>query len=116
MTSTCLGYKYAVLASRLAKVVSSKSTPHISWYSFLVTTVGSTVAPSGWYDDNDLGVWRQLRRLPLLLLLLLPVNEDWGLKAETATPKQAADPTDAARRADKVPFEVNMMMRECVFK
>jgi len=88
MTSTCLGYKYAVLASRLAKVESSNSTPQISWYSFLVTTVGSTVAPSC-DSDND-------RELLVLLL------KDWELKA-------AADPTDAARTADKVPFEVNMM-------
>jgi len=31
-----------------------------------------------------------------------------GLKAEV-TPKQAADPTEAARTADRVPFEVNMI-------
>jgi len=43
MTSTCLGYKYAVFFKRSDKVLSSKSTPQISWYSFLVTTVGSTV-------------------------------------------------------------------------
>ncbi len=51
-----------------------------------------------------------------MLLLLLPVNEhDCGPKAETATPKQAADPTDAARKADKVPFEVSNMMIPNVF-
>ena len=32
---------------------SLKSTPQMSWYSFLVTTVGSTVAESAVSDDDD---------------------------------------------------------------
>ena len=43
ITSTCLGYRNLVLVRRSSRVWSSKSTPQISWYSFLVTTDGSTV-------------------------------------------------------------------------
>ena len=60
----------------------------------MVTTVGSTVAPSCDGNDDD----RVVVGLP-------PA----ALKAEV-TPKQAADPTEAARTADRVPFEVNMMI------
>lgn len=43
ITSTCLGYKYAVFFNLSDSVLSSKLTPQISSYSFLVTTDGSTV-------------------------------------------------------------------------
>lgn len=43
ITSTCFGYKYAVLLNRSVRAWSSKSTPQISWYSFVVIVAGSTV-------------------------------------------------------------------------
>ena len=64
ITSTCLGYRNLVLVRRSSRVWSSKSTPQMSWYSFLVTTDGSTVAR------------REVLVLPPLLIACWGTNAD----------------------------------------
>lgn len=96
ITSTCLGYKYAVFFNRSDKSLSLKSTPQMSWYSFLVTTDGSTVA----MFKEDV--------LPAAMLVRW-VRKLCGVKAVEE------DGTDAEIAKAKAAFREIVMLLSCVF-
>ena len=76
-----------------------KSTPQMSWYSFLVTTVGSTVAESG-VSDDDADDDRPLK--------------DWGAKARPEPTDDAAiEAKNAARFVGKASMVINSPMDLC---
>ena len=78
-----------------------KSTPQMSWYSFLVTTVGSTVAESG-VSDDDADDNRPLK--------------DWGAKARPEPTDDAAiEAKNAARFVGKASMVINSPMDLCLF-
>ena len=74
---------------------SLKSTPQMSWYSFLVTTVGSTVAESAVSDDDDDDDDDDRLR-------------DWGAKA---TPEPTDDAAIEAKNAARFVGEASMVFQ-----
>jgi len=102
ITSTCLGYKYAVFVNRSVKALSSKSTPQISWYSLAVTVLGSTV------EARALEVRTVGRALDLTEVEAVEAGrwgrKDWGVNA-------LIDPTEAVMTAAKAVFGDVIMVR-----